>query len=612
MNTRLVVSLLLTAACLPAANAVDMERRLRAMPPAHPRLFLPATGDRELIERMSADPWRKDLRDALLRRADAMLNTKPVERVLIGRRLLDKSRLALTRVLYLSLAWRLTTDRRYAERARLEMLAAAEFADWNPSHFLDVAEMTAALGIGYDWLYPFLDEHARALIREAIINKGLKPSLGADSWSRATHNWNQVCNGGMAVGALAIAESEPALAAKILARAVNTVPLAMHEYAPDGAYPEGASYWGYGTTYNVILIAALESALGTDFGLTRQPGFLATADYWLHVFGPTGLSFNYSDAGTRPAKLSAAQFWFAARRRQPYLLFTEWRKGPAQLEGDRAEALLPLWLPTSLKNPPEPPQLSWTGHGTTPVAFHRSGWDDNAVYIAIKGGSPNTNHAHMDIGSFVVDADGSRWADDLGMQDYNSLESKGINLWSKGQDAERWKIFRLSTAAHSVLMVNGASQRVDANAPIRSTKSGRTVVDLSPTYAGTLTNANRGIALLPDRTVLIQDELTAQSLASVRWAMLTRAEVRVNGPGRATLLRDGKSLQFEVLEPLGAELQLVATDPPPAPTDAPNPGTQLLTFTVKIAAGVSQRIRVKLTPASARPAPDEILTLANW
>ncbi len=34
-------------------------------------------------------------------------------------------------------------------------------------------------------------------------------------------------------------------------------------------YPEGPTYWGYGTTYQVILLAALKSALGD--GLESQP-----------------------------------------------------------------------------------------------------------------------------------------------------------------------------------------------------------------------------------------------------------------------------------------------------------------------------------------------------
>jgi len=41
------------------------------------------------------------------------------------------------------------------------MLAAAQFPDWFPKHFLDTAEMTAALGVGYDWLFDFLSAEER-------------------------------------------------------------------------------------------------------------------------------------------------------------------------------------------------------------------------------------------------------------------------------------------------------------------------------------------------------------------------------------------------------------------------------------------------------------------
>ena len=111
-----------------------------------------------------------------------------------------------------------------------------------------------------------------------------------------------------------------------MARAINPVPLSMHEFSPDGAYPEGPGYWGYGTTYNVMLISALQSTLGTDFGLSQQPGFLATADYYLHVTGPSGYFFNYSDCGRGGPSVAAAMFWFAAQRQQPYLLWNAWPK----------------------------------------------------------------------------------------------------------------------------------------------------------------------------------------------------------------------------------------------------------------------------------------------
>ena len=47
----------------------------------------------------------------------------------------------------------MTSEKKYLNRAVKEMLAVSAFSDWNPSHFLDVAEMTMAVSIGYDWLY---------------------------------------------------------------------------------------------------------------------------------------------------------------------------------------------------------------------------------------------------------------------------------------------------------------------------------------------------------------------------------------------------------------------------------------------------------------------------
>jgi hypothetical protein len=564
------------------------------------------------------------VRDELLREADRELNSAPVKHEKIGRRLLDKSRTALSRVLHLGLAWRLTGERKYFDRARAELVTVAKFSDWNPSHFLDVAEMTAAVGVGYDWFYSELDEPTRKLLRAAIVEKGLKASLKSNSWTKSRNNWNQVCNGGMTVGALAVAETDPELAAQMIARAVNTVPVSMHEYVPDGAYPEGPGYWGYGTTYNVILISALQTALGTDFGLTRQPGFLATADYYLHVTGPSGYYFNYSDCGRGGQGVSPAMFWFAAQRQEPYLLWSEWSKlapaaerraGRSSRSGrERTAPMLLLWMAPNQPKPTRPAALSWTAQGPNPVAFHRSSWEADASYVAIKGGSPGLNHAHMDVGAFVMDADGLRWADDLGMQDYNSIEKEGINLWGKTQDAPRWTIFRLGTSSHNVLMVDGQQQRVEADARIVTAQAGRSVVDLGAIYQGQLAQARRGVALQADRTVRVQDELVGTGkAASVRWAMVTHADVQVAGPGRATLAQQGKKLEFRVLEPAGAVVKIYRTDPPPSKLDAKNPGTRMVGFEVQVPAGQTQRLVVQLVPQSAGAAPAAAITpLAEW
>lgn len=616
------------AAAAPATRKTDAQdtmetpeiaRRLDRMSSAHPRLFFAASGEADLRAKISADPVAKKLYAGVLAEADRQLSTPPVQRVLIGRRLLDKSRTCLTRVLHFAVAWRMTGEKKYLDRARAELVAVAAFADWNPKHFLDVAEMTMAVGVGYDWLYAALDEPTRAQLRTAIREKGLKASLTSNSWTRSKNNWNQVCNAGMAVGALAIAESEPKLAADIIARAINTVPVSMHEYVPDGAYPEGPGYWGYGTTFNVILISALQSTLGSDFGLTQQPGFLATADYYLHVTGPSGYYFNYADCGRGGSGIAPAMFWFAAQRKEPYLLWSEMAKVSApdtarsSRSRDRTSPLMLLWMPSDMKAPAAPRELSWTGRGANPVALHRSAWARNASFVAVKGGSPSVNHGHMDVGAFVMDADGVRWADDLGSQDYNSLESKGVDLWGRGQDSGRWKVFRLGTSSHNVLMVDGQNQRVDGHAEIVLAKIGRTVVETGPVYRGQLAGARRGVVLQPDRTVRVQDEFTTLAKpANVRWAMVTLADVKIDGPGRATLMQDGKRLNFRVLEPAGAQLKIYPTDPPPSATDATNRGTRMIGFEVSVPAGSPQRLVVQLEPGTAKPAQSPVRPLAQW
>jgi hypothetical protein len=312
-------------------------------------------------------------------------------------------------------------------------------------------------------------------------------------------------------------------------------------------------------------------------------------------------------------------FWFAAKRREPYLLWRDWAALEARMSArptrsrDRTDPMLLLWMATNQAKPSAPRALSWTGRGPNPVAFHRSSWDRNASFVAIKGGSASLNHAHMDVGAFVMDAVGLRWADDLGSQDYNSLESKGIKLWGRTQDAERWNIFRLGTSSHNVLQVDGQQQRVAGHAPIVLARDGRTVVDLKDVYAGQLANARRGVALQPDRTVRVQDEvLTLDRAARIRWAMVTRSEVKIDGPGRATLTQDGKSLAFRVLEPANATLAVYPTDPPPAPTDARNPGTRMIGFEVRAPAQNAQRLVVQLVPADAIAIDEAIVPLDQW
>src|SRR5579862_2264824 len=261
----------------PAGAAANDNPSPESFRTGHPRLLLSDSELSALITAAKTDPLRAALHARIIAAAELELSAPPLVYKVVGPRLLAQSMAAIDHILTCSMAYRLTGDRRFAERAKSDMLTAAAFPDWHPSHFLDVAEMALGVAVGYDWLYSYLDPRERTIIRDALVNDALSfapaaygPDPGRDPrlfWVRIATNWNQVCNSGLATAALALAEEEPELTRTVVAGVRSSLPAALVTYQPDGAYPEGPSYWAYGTTFTVVLLAELEGCAGTDFGL---------------------------------------------------------------------------------------------------------------------------------------------------------------------------------------------------------------------------------------------------------------------------------------------------------------------------------------------------------
>lgn len=595
-----------------------------AQVPAHPRILLFKNEEEAIRKNIASDATWAKMHQAILDESDNIIGMPPLERIQIGRRLLDKSREAIRRLFFLSYAFRMTQQDKYLQRAEKEMLTIADFSDWNPTHFLDVAEMTLAMGIGYDWLYDRLPESSRQSIKEAILKKGLEPSLDSkyNSWLRAEHNWNQVCNAGMTYGAIAIYDEQPELAKNIINRAIESIQLAMKDYGPDGAYPEGYGYWGYGTHFNVMFISVVEKLFGKDFGLNDKPGFLLTGSYLENMTGPSGVPFNYSDAGGRGG-LQPAMFWFAAKQKDPSLLWVE--KGrlastdPKSHVGNRLLPAIMLWSAGLCVNKITPPASSmYVAKGKVPVALMRTSWTDpNAIYVGFKGGSVSVNHAHMDIGSFIMEADGVRWAMDFGMQEYESLESKGIQLFGRTQNAQRWTVFRLTNLVHNTLTVNNQHQRVTGTAQFTGSSSTpnfmNAVTDMSEIYNGALASVSRGIAIVNKQYVVVRDEIEARdTITTIRWTLLTPADVKITGANEVELTKDGKKLYLQVESPVKVTMKTWSTDPPNS-YDAPNPGTTLTGFEVTVPAKSKIALTVSLVPEKARgKTKKKIAALKEW
>ena len=395
----------------------------------------------------------------------------------------------------------------------------------------------------------------------------------------------------------------------------------MEDYKPDGAYPEGYGYWGYGTSFNVLFGSALERIFGNDFGLSDTEGYLKTGSYITHMIGSSGQAFNYSDVGNG-ASLNPAMFWFAQRNNDPSLLFTEKKllaSGEKSMRQDRILPALMIWgKDLDFKKIAEPKDLTWVGQGKNPVAMLRTSWEDStAIFVGFKAGSPSVSHGHMDVGSFVMDAGGQRWALDMGMQSYESLESKGVKLWGKEQNAQRWEVYRYNNRAHNTLTFNDSLQRVGGYAKINSVTTQpqflSAISDISELYKGQVKSAKRGIAIAEQKYVTVRDEIeTGEKTTTVRWVMATSATVTLMDDGMAMLTQKGKKLFLKIVAPNVDVQKWEATSK--NSYDAPNKGITLVGFEAKLPKNSKHTLSVLLMPDMVYPMAilKGLPPLADW
>ena len=586
----------------PAQELPEVEDILRNLRPGHPRLYLLDPDLPRLQTLLQQDPdarrWYQDLQG----RANKMLSEPVVEHKLIGPRLLNQSQIALRRVSTLAFLYRLDGDTRKASRARADLLAAAAFPDWNPTHFLDTAEMTHAMAIGYDWLYHFLSANERSVIRKAILEKGLQMGLlnfkFRGWWTETNNNWNLVCNGGLTLGALAIGDEAPEVAREIITYSRASIVLGLRSFAPDGGWVEGPGYWEYATSYVAYYFAGLATSLSTDFGLSTMPGIADTGLFRIHSVGPLGLPFNFADAKPR-AGPTPQMVWLASTFHRP--LYAQYER---QMADDTPNIFHLLWLTEKEAARQVPhPTCDAIFRGVN-ITFFRSAWDDpNAVFVGFKGGDNGANHSHLDLGTFVIDALGQRWALDLGPDNYDLPGYFG---------KLRYTYYRLRTEAHNTLTLANRNQNTTAKAPLlgflTTPERAFAVADLTAGYTPTLRRAWRGVALLARRQVLVQDELEAAEPVEIIWNFHTRANIELHN-SRAMLRQGSAVMEARILAPEEARFDIVSANPPPPQTQQPDVRNLVIRLQH---VNASVRIAVVLTPGGGSTEAPRIDPLDTW
>lgn len=578
----------------------------------HPRIIFSENDFDNIAQAAASNEALKTIHGAVINMANASVGKADLQYTLSGKRLLSVSRDAMQRILSCAYVYKTTGEQKYLTQAEHDINTVCGFQDWNAEkHWLDVGEMAAGVALAYDWLYGELSQDTKSKVVTALKNYCFTPAQNRQwnlNFYESQGNWNQVCNGGIIAAALAIYETEATLCKSMIEKSISSNgPAVEAMYSPDGNYPEGYSYWNYGTVYQALINTMLSTATGSDAGLSAKEGFAKTGKYMLFMEGTTGKSFNYSDCAQSVVPC-IAQWYFAWKYGDLSHLYIE-KDRLNNYSGSSEARLMPLiaWYAykmqiTSLGNITAPNENIWKGNGTTPVLLVHDNWAMDATdkFLGIKGGKANTSHAHMDAGSFVYDYNGVRWSADMGLQSYGTLEPY-VDLWNMNDGSERWNVFRYKNTSHSTITINDAPHRVSGMAEITAAINDGTrlggIVDMSAAVSNQAESVIRTIYMKGD-DLYVEDEIKAKSDkdAKVRWTMVTTAKPVIEY-GNITLEAAGKYLYMKKSSstshnPVWMTWSTVSTNS----YDASNAGFSMCGYEVTVAKGATAKITIKLTP----------------
>jgi len=595
------------------ANPVSVQYLKKNLNKSQPRLVLNPTSEKILKEKIKTDPVIQNIYQAIKFNAGKVLKKELITLDIPDdpdsqQNQLGISRDFLFRMNMLAMVYRMEKDKKILDRINNEIIAACNFPTWNPKHFLDVGEISLAVALALDWTAGDLSKSTIALAKKSLIEKGINPSWPESgetpSWVNRNNNWNQVCNAGMIAASIAVFEVAPELAAKTIHRSIEGMNFALAEYFPDGNYPEGAIYWGYGTEFSVVTASMFESALGTDFGLADFPGFKESAVFYLMSESPTKRLYNYADCAEESEGYGDFTLsWFATKTgNKAFFRKEEFSLPPEKIkEFSRMAGAGIVWTAQFAEKESASLPNAWMGRGANPiVVFKGNDKDPHSYYFGGKGGRGTVNHGNMDGGSFIFELNGVRWVIDLGNQSYGLLERAGFNLWSSCQECDRWKLLTKNNFGHSTISVNDELHIVDGLASIIDFKDGEhpeATIDLTAAFGENLKSAKRRFVKDSPVSLLIEDEIAISDKTKViTWQLMTTADVQII-KGGAILKQDGKELKLENLSHPELGISVISLYPAPLKLDKQIEGLKRIEIRIPayVFEGGKGLIRVRLS-----------------
>ena len=553
-----------------AVTKKELKNALSEADDVHP--FVLATKEnfdtvREEYNSSNFTVYTKALSDSVLRNADALLNKDvyPTLDYVLDEEdsILPISREVISRMVILGYAWQVTGEKKYADRAWEELENVCTYDDWCTSHFLATAEMALAVSVGYDWFYDYLSAEQKDLLAEKTYEYAIKPALSKNylknwfTWSK--NNWNSICYSGVGIASMVFSSYYPEETAEFLKMCYEAMPVAFANFTPDGVYAEGPGYSQSGMNAIVNFVATSKNYLGTDYGLSAIDGFKELGKFPVYITTPTGV-FNFGDNKDRMC-FSPSLHWYASEYDWPLLACYQMWDVPGVYSpdtsgnterngGGRDDALSSLWYDRNYTAEnadfsDESLALYLSSDAGQTLVLMRSAYlDRDATFAGIKGGYNYTNHGDLDIGTFVFDTLGERWAEELGPGAYDA-PNYFLNLPAGG----RWKNYCKRAEGQNTLVINPkmtledqyALAKCDFTSFEETVDGGKCSINMTDAYRmNGAVKVTRDFELYDNYSSLeITDKIICTVPGEIYWFMHTKADIDISDDGKIAILTIG-------------------------------------------------------------------------
>lgn len=577
-----------------AYTVAPLEQLFSMIPSGHPRIFVRPEHLDSLRNLLETSPPHKALYGRIALYADSLLkipvcaepeklpgeSASEVIRRQMWRQQYEVARKWGQVLDFLGFCYMMSGEEKYAERAKEWLMT---FASWDPEGTSSMSGMDeVAMPIllngarAYDWIYDYLNDEERSVIREMLRVRGEQAWDVLQNWhyhykpyiSHPTRLINYMIQVGVILHG-EIKESDKWLG--------YVIPVLTTFYPPwggrDGGYSEGPSYWMMYFNYMLQSAYTLQTSMGLDILKTD----FYKNDGWFKIY-----AYPYY-GGMRPFADTGIGTYWPADKINLYRLATvfhnpyfRWRAEMSPPKGlPVSETIIPtgvmsfFWLdegPGHVKpKPPDELPGARLFRDVGLVAFHEDLGNPMETYFLLKSSPYGAwSHIYADQNAFYIQGFGEPLAVQSGY--YPSYGCPHHRNWT-------W-----NSIAHNTVLVNGEGQKIRD----RSSK-GKVIAfrmengspgsvdyaagDATVAYEGRLTRFIRNVYYERPRTFLLIDELEAPKPVRFDWLLHALNKMQIDAANKRVIIRKGKArLVVKFLSP--AKLVFSQTDKftvPPGP-----------------------------------------------